>query len=99
MTGADLLAEELRAREVPYIATLNGHGLDPFYLACKRTGMHMIDVRNEQSASYIAEVTGRLSRSVGVCAVSGAVAHVKVPVVGLADRQAVGHGGQTGFIG
>jgi len=75
MTAADLLVEELQARGVPFVATLNGHGLDPFYLACRRAGMRMIDVRNEQAASYIAEVTGRLTRSVGVCAVSGAVAH------------------------
>jgi acetolactate synthase-1/2/3 large subunit len=74
-TTADLLVEELRDRGVPFIATLNGHGLDPFLLACKRAGMRMIDVRNEQAASYMAEVTGRLSRTVGVCAVSGAVAH------------------------
>ena len=75
MTVADLFVEELRARDVQFVATLNGHGLDPFYLACQRAGMRMIDVRNEQSASYMAEVTGRLTRTVGVCAVSGAVAH------------------------
>ena len=75
MTTADLLLDELRARGVRFVATLNGHGLDPFYLACRRAGMRMIDVRNEQAASYMAEVSGRLSRCVGVCAVSGAVAH------------------------
>ncbi|MHC4404440.1 MAG: thiamine pyrophosphate-binding protein, partial [Planctomycetota bacterium] len=75
MTAADVLVEELQARGVPFIATLNGHGLDPLYLACRRAGMRMIDVRNEQAAGYMAEVTGRLTRSVGVCAVSGAVAH------------------------
>ena len=74
-TAADLLVEELRARGVSFIATLNGHGLEPFYLACRRAQMRMIDVRNEQAASYMAEVAGRLSRSVGICAVSGAVAH------------------------
>ncbi len=75
MTAADVLVDELLARGVQFIATLNGHGLDPFYLACRQAGMRMIDVRNEQAASYMAEVTGRLSRSLGVCAVSGAVAH------------------------
>ncbi len=75
MNVADALVEELLARGVGSIATLNGHGLDPLYLACQRAGMRVIDVRNEQAASYMAEVTGRLSRSVGVCAVSGAVAH------------------------
>jgi acetolactate synthase-1/2/3 large subunit len=73
--AADLLVEELQARGVPFVATLNGHGLDPFYLACCKASMRVIDVRNEQSAGYMAEVTGRLSRSVGVAAVSGAVAH------------------------
>jgi acetolactate synthase-1/2/3 large subunit len=75
MNVADALVQELVARGIRSIATLNGHGLDPLYLACQRAGMRMIDVRNEQAAGYMAEVTGRLSRSVGVCAVSGAVAH------------------------
>jgi acetolactate synthase-1/2/3 large subunit len=74
-TAADVFVAELQARGVRFVATLNGHGLDPFYLACRRAGMRMIDVRNEQAAAYMAEVTGRLTRSVGVCAVSGAVAH------------------------
>ena len=75
MNAADLLVEELTARGVPFVATLNGHGLDPFFLACDRAGMRIVDVRNEQAAGYMADVTGRLSRTVGVCAVSGAVAH------------------------
>jgi len=75
MTAADLLVEELHARGVRFISTLNGHGLDPLYLGCRGAGMRMIDVRNEQAAGYMAEVCGRLTRSVGVCAVSGAVAH------------------------
>ena len=76
MTAADILVKELVARGVRFVATLNGHGLDPFYLACKRADLRVIDVRNEQAAGYMAEVAGRLTRSVGVCAVSGAVAHV-----------------------
>ena len=75
MNVAEILVAELQDRGVKYISTLNGHGLDPFALACIKLGMNMIDVRNEQTASYMAEVTGRLTRNVGVCAVSGAVAH------------------------
>jgi len=75
ITAADVLVAELQARGVQFVAMLNGHGLDPFLLACHRANMRMIDVRNEQAAGYMAEVTGRLSRKVGVCAVSGAVAH------------------------
>src|SRR6516164_5532497 len=72
--AADLLAQELQARGVPFVAGLTGHGLDPFSLACDKAGMRIIDVRNEQSAGYMAEVVGRLNRTVGVAAVSGAVA-------------------------
>ncbi|NPV06990.1 MAG: thiamine pyrophosphate-binding protein [Anaerolineae bacterium] len=38
-------------------------------------GMTLTDTRNEQTASYIADVTGRLTRRLGVCAVSSAVGH------------------------
>ena len=76
MTGADLVVSELQLRGVPFIATLCGHGLDLLNLACHGSGMRLVDVRNEQAAGYIAEATGRLSRSVGVCAVSSGVAHV-----------------------
>lgn len=76
MTGADLVVSELQLRGVPFIATLCGHGLDRLNLACHGSGMRLVDVRNEQAAGYIAEATGRLSRSVGVCAVSSGVAHV-----------------------
>ncbi len=58
-----------------HVATLCGHGLDPLDEALHRTGIRLVDVRNEQSAAYIAEGTGRLSRRVGVCAVSSGVAH------------------------
>ena len=75
MTTADLLVEELQARGVQFVSVLNGHGLDPFLLACRKAEMRVIDVRNEQAAGYMAEVTGRLTRTVGVCGVSGAVAH------------------------
>jgi len=84
VTTADVLVEELQARGVEFIATLNGFGLDPLYVACKKHGMRMIDVRNEQAASYMADVTGRLTRSVGVCAVSAAVAHLNA-LAGVAN--------------
>ena len=43
MKAAEVLVEELQARGVPFIATLNGHGLDPLLLACRQAGMRMID--------------------------------------------------------
>lgn len=76
MNGVQLFVRELQRRGVPFIATLCGHGLNFLDQACEEAGLPLIDVRNEQAAGYIAEVTGRLSRQVGVCAVSSGVAHM-----------------------
>ena len=76
MTGADLLVSQLKAQGVPFVPTLCGNGLDPFYVACKRHGLRLVDVRNEQAAGYMADAVGRLTRRVGVCSASSGVAHV-----------------------
>lgn len=76
MNGADLLVALLKAREVPCVFTLSGNGLNPFYLACRRGGLPIVDFRNEQAASYAADAYAKLTRRLGVCAVSSAVAHV-----------------------
>ena len=76
MTGADLLVSQLKAQGVPFVPTLCGNGLDPFYVACKRHGLRLVDVRNEQAAGYMADAVGRLTRRVGVCSASSDVAHV-----------------------
>lgn len=76
MTGADLLVRQLKAHGVPFVATLCGNGMDPFYAACRRQGLRLVDVRNEQAAGYMADLVGRLTRRVGVCSASSGVAHV-----------------------
>ena len=75
MNGAELFVRELQQRDLPFVATLCGHGLDPLDAACRDAGLRLVDVRNEQAAGYMAEVTGRLTRRPGVCAVSSGVAH------------------------
>ncbi|MBI3945516.1 MAG: thiamine pyrophosphate-binding protein [Armatimonadetes bacterium] len=75
MTGADLFVSELQARGVTWISALCGNGLDPLLGACRRAGVRLVDTRNEQTAAYMAECWGRLTRRVGVCAVSSGVAH------------------------
>jgi len=75
MTGAELFVAELKARGVEWISTLCGHGLSPLYAACQNAGVRLVDTRNEQTAAYMAECWGRLSRRVGVCMVSSGVAH------------------------
>ncbi len=75
MNGADLLAQTLASLRVEWISTLCGHGLNEVYASCGRAGIRLIDTRNEQTAAYMAESWGRMSREVGVCAVSSGVAH------------------------
>ena len=76
MLGVELFVQELKARGIPFIATTCGHGLNDFHKACEDAGLKLIDARNEQAAGYMAEVAGRLTRQVGVCAASSGVAHV-----------------------
>jgi len=76
MTGADLLALTLRERNVEFVATLCGNGLNPLYLACRDADIRLIDTRNEQAAAYMADAYARMTRRVGVCAVSSGIAHV-----------------------
>ncbi len=76
MNGAELFVRRLQAHGVEWIATLCGHGLDPLFEACRRRGLRLIDTRNEQAASYVADACGRLTRRPGVVASSSGVAHV-----------------------
>jgi thiamine pyrophosphate-dependent acetolactate synthase large subunit-like protein len=75
MTACEWLVEGLRQRGVAWMATLCGHGLDPLYHAAKKAGLRLVDTRNEQTAAYLAESCGRLTRQPGVVAVSSGVAH------------------------
>lgn len=76
MRGADLLVRELQARGVPFVPVLCGNGLNPFLVAAAQAGLRLVDMRNEQAASYLADAYARLTGRVGVCAVSSGVAHV-----------------------
>ena len=76
MTGADLVARQLKAHGVAFVSTLCGNGLDPLFAACRRHGLRLVDVRNEQAAGYMADAVGRLTRRVGVCSASSGIAHV-----------------------
>jgi len=76
MNGAELLVRELQSRGVSFVSVLCGNGLDSFLMAASKAGLRVVDTRNEQAASYIAETYARLTGRVGVCAVSSGVAHV-----------------------
>lgn len=76
MTGAQALVQQLQARGVPFIPMLCGNGTEPVIDAAGEVGLPLIDVRNEQAASYLADAYARLTRRVGVCLVSSGIAHV-----------------------
>lgn len=76
MTAADLLIKELKARDIHNIYALCGNGLDPILDASHREQMRIIDTRNEQAAAYMADTVGKLTKRVGVAAVSSGVAHL-----------------------
>ena len=73
MTGADLVVKALAAHGVTFLSTLCGNGIDPILIAAHQQGLRIVDVHNEQTASYMAETYGRFTRRVGVCAVSSSV--------------------------
>jgi len=75
MTGAEMLIRELQAHGVPFMAVLCGNGLNPLLVAATRAEIQLVDTRNEQAASYIADAYARLTGHVGICAVSSGVAH------------------------
>lgn len=76
MTGAEVLINQLQQRGVPFISMLCGNGTEPIIEAADAAQMPLIDTRNEQAASYIADSYARLTRRVGVCVVSSGIAHV-----------------------
>ena len=74
VNGAKLFAACLKAHGVEWVSTLCGHGLNDIYAGLLDEGIRLLDVRNEQTAAYMAECWGRLNRRPGVCAVSSGVA-------------------------
>ncbi len=82
--AVDWFVERLVYYGVEWIATLPGHGLEAFTDAARRAGLRLIDTRTEQTAAYLAECWGRLTRRPGVCAVSSGPGHVNA-LAGLAD--------------
>jgi acetolactate synthase I/II/III large subunit len=74
--AAEWFIDNLAYRGVEWIASLTGNGLEPLLEAANRAGLRSIETRNEQTASYIAESYGRLTRSPGVCFVSSGMGHV-----------------------
>src|SRR6266513_1059255 len=69
-SGAQLLARMLKAEGVRHLFTLCGLHIAPIYAACVEEGIAIVDTRHEQGAAHAADATARLTRGIGVCAVT-----------------------------
>ena len=66
----DLLATALRDAGTGPIFTLNGGHIWGLYLGAAAQGIHMVDVRHEQTAGFAAEAWAKVTRRCGVAAVT-----------------------------
>ncbi len=104
--GGRLVARRLKAHGVSRLFTLSGGHLFSIYDGCRAEGIEIVDVRHEQTAAFAAEGWAKVTREVGVCALTAgpgvtngmsAVASAQAnhsPVVVLGGRAPAGRWGQ-----
>jgi acetolactate synthase-1/2/3 large subunit len=68
--GGRLIAKRLRAHGVSKLFTLSGGHLFSIYDGCRAEGIQIVDVRHEQTAGFAAEGWAKVTREIGVCAVT-----------------------------
>ena len=68
--GGRLVAKRLRDYGVGKLFTLSGGHLFSIYDGCRAEGIELIDVRHEQTAAFAAEGWAKVTRTVGVCALT-----------------------------
>ncbi len=68
--GGRLIARRLRAAGVGTLFTLSGGHLFSLYDGCRAEGIEMVDVRHEQTAAFAAEGWAKVTRTIGVCALT-----------------------------
>jgi len=84
MNGAQWLVRTLQNRGIENIFVLHGNGLFPFLDAFVEADIQVLDVRNEQAASYMADAWGAMSGRLGVVAASAGPGHTNA-ITGLAN--------------
>ncbi len=70
MNGGDLIAAVLKEEGVRRIFTLCGGHISPILVGCKKTGIDVIDTRDEANAVFAADATARMTGVPGVAAVT-----------------------------
>jgi acetolactate synthase-1/2/3 large subunit len=68
--GGRLIARRLKANGVSRLFTLSGGHLFSIYDGCRSEGIDIVDVRHEQTAAFAAEGWAKVTRELGVCALT-----------------------------
>jgi len=68
--GGRLIARRLKAHGVRKLFTLSGGHLFSIYDGCREEGIEIVDVRHESTAAFAAEGWAKVTREVGVCALT-----------------------------
>src|SRR3954464_2835718 len=68
--GGRLIARRLKANGVSKLFTLSGGHLFSIYDGCRAEGIDVVDVRHEQAAAFAAEGWAKVTRQVGVAALT-----------------------------
>ncbi len=68
--GGRLIAQRLREYGVSKLFTLSGGHLFSIYDGCRAEGIDIVDVRHEQTAAFAAEGWAKVTREIGVCALT-----------------------------
>lgn len=70
ITGAQLVARALIDRKIEHIFSLSGGHITPIYQHLEGSSVKIFDTRHEQSAVFMAEAFGKLTRKAGVAMVT-----------------------------
>ncbi len=84
MTGAEAVAKCLKAQGVECVFGIRGLHITPVATAAKRYGIRFIEVRNEQSAAFMADAYARVTGRVGV-ALAGTGAGAAATTIGIQE--------------
>lgn len=84
MTGAEAVVECLKAQGVELIFGIRGLHIAPVAVAAKMRGLRFIEVRNEQSAAFMADAYARVTGRVGVV-LAGTGAGASATLIGIQE--------------
>ena len=70
MNGGELAALTLAAHDVDTVFTLSGGHLFPLYDGCVKSNISLVDTRHEQTAAFAAEGWAKVTRRLGVAALT-----------------------------